>query len=246
MKFPLSRSKIDLYVDCPRCFYLDRKLGVKRPPFYPYSLNSAVDRLLKKEFDVKRVNGTKHPLMEKYGIDAIPAQDENMEDYRNNFKGIRFHHKKTNFVIFGAIDDLWKNSKGEYIIVDYKSTSKSGKITKLDQDWHDSYKRQMEVYQWLLRQNGYKVSDIGYFVYCNGITDKKAFDGRLEFEVTLIDYRGNTTWIEPQLKEIYNCLNSQEIPESSKDCDYCAYRNSAKEVMGEGKKNIQKQSKLSF
>ena len=69
--FRLSRSKIDLFLNCPRCFYLDRKLGVAQPPGYPFSLNSAVDKLLKKEFDIHRVNGTAHPLMKTYGLDAI-------------------------------------------------------------------------------------------------------------------------------------------------------------------------------
>ncbi|MEK7077575.1 MAG: hypothetical protein AAB928_00560, partial [Patescibacteria group bacterium] len=49
--FRLSRSKIDLFLNCPRCFYLDRRLGVAQPPGYPFALNSAVDKLLKKEFD---------------------------------------------------------------------------------------------------------------------------------------------------------------------------------------------------
>lgn len=29
--FALSRSKVELFLDCPRCFYLDRRLGVARP-----------------------------------------------------------------------------------------------------------------------------------------------------------------------------------------------------------------------
>ncbi|HVY67280.1 MAG TPA: hypothetical protein VHA30_00050, partial [Patescibacteria group bacterium] len=47
--FRLSRSKIDLFLNCPRCFYLDRRLGVALPPGFPFALNSAVDHLLKKE-----------------------------------------------------------------------------------------------------------------------------------------------------------------------------------------------------
>jgi len=70
--FKISRSKIDLYLNCPRCFYLDRVLGISQPPGYPFSLNSAVDHLLKKEFDIHRAKNTKHPLMEAYGLDAIP------------------------------------------------------------------------------------------------------------------------------------------------------------------------------
>ena len=72
MPFRLSRSKTDLFINCPRCFYFDRKLSVAQPPGYPFALNSAVDKLLEKEFDIHRVNGTKHPLCDKYGIDAIP------------------------------------------------------------------------------------------------------------------------------------------------------------------------------
>lgn len=215
--FNLSRSKIDLFLACPRCFYLDRRLGVGRPPGFPFALNSAVDTLLKQEFDIHRANGTKHPLIEKYGVDARPVPHEDLDKWRHNFTGVRFLHKPTNLLIFGAIDDLWQNSKGEYIVVDYKATAKSEEITELDKDWHDGYKRQMEIYQWLLRQNGYKVSDTGYFVYCNGKTDREAFDGKLDFDITLIPYTGNADWIEQTIFDIHKCLNTDKIPSAGPD-----------------------------
>ena len=86
--FKLSRSKIELFIQCPKCFYLDRRLGVGRPPSYPYTLNRAVDTLLKKEFDLLRKNAEAHPLMKTYGIDAIPVQHQMLDEWRNNFKGI--------------------------------------------------------------------------------------------------------------------------------------------------------------
>ena len=228
--FPISRSKLELFLECPKCFYLDRRLGVGRPPGYPFALNSAVDKLLKLEFDAHRVNGTKHPLIKKYKVDAIPIAHEMLDGWRENFVGVRYLHVPTNFEVFGAIDDLWQSSKGEYLVVDYKSTSKAGKITALDQEWQDSYKRQMEVYQWLLRRNNYKVSDTGYFVYCNGDVDKKAFDGMLEFDITLIAYRGNDDWVEKTLTRAYKCLLANEVPKEGNECDYCAYRDAAWEV----------------
>lgn len=82
----------------------------------------------------------------------------------------------------------------------------------------------MEIYQWLLRQNNYKVSNTGYFVYCNGNTDKKAFDSKLEFDVTLIPYKGNDDWIENTILNIHKCLNGNKIPKANPDCDYCNYR----------------------
>ncbi len=221
--FKLSRSKIDLFLNCPRCFYYDRKIGIGRPPGFPFALNSAVDALLKKEFDIHRAKGTKHPLIEKYGVDAIPVLHKDLDKWRHNFTGIQFLHQLTNLLIFGAIDDLWQNSKGEYIVVDYKATAKIEEITKLDKDWHNGYKRQMEIYQWLLRQNGYKVSDTGYFVYCNGIADAKAFDKKLEFRVNLIPYKGNGSWVEKTIFDIHKCLNSDKIPQARENCDYCDY-----------------------
>ncbi|MDP2668317.1 MAG: PD-(D/E)XK nuclease family protein [bacterium] len=226
--FKLSRSKIDLFVECPRCFYLDRVLGIGRPPGFPFTLNSAVDKLLKKEFDIHRVKGSKHPLQERYGIDVMPAAHKELDIWRENFKGIQYHEKTTNFIITGAIDDLWENSKGEYMVVDYKATAKSEQVVALDKEWHAGYKRQMEVYQWLLRQKGYKVSDTGYFVYCTGKVDAKAFDGKLEFYINLIAYEGNADWILPTLKKIKKCLNGG-LPEAGPKCEYCRYRKAARE-----------------
>jgi hypothetical protein len=193
-------------------------------------LNAAVDALLKKEFDLHRAEGTRHPLMEEYGIDAVPIPHEDLEAWRHNFTGVQYLHEATNLLVFGAIDDLWQNPQTEYIVVDYKATSKDKHIIELDEPWHDGFKRQMEVYQWLLRQNGYLVSDTGYFVYCNGSRDKEAFAGKLEFEITLIPYTGSDSWVETTIHEIHDCLNSDAIPEADPECDYCTYREAVSEV----------------
>ncbi len=220
--FKLSRSKIDLFLDCPRCFYYDRKLGVGRPPGFPFNLNKAVDTLLKKEFDIHRAKNTAHPLMKAYGLDLAPFAHEMMNEWRENFKGVRYPHPPTNFIITGAIDDVWVDKKDTLYIVDYKATSKEDEVG-LDADWQIGYKRQMEVYQWLMRRNGFNVSDIGYFVYCNGLTDKEAFDAKLEFDIKIIAYTGNDGWVEQAIIDAHKCLNSANLPESGVNCDYCGY-----------------------
>ena len=231
--FKLSRSKVDLFLNCKQCFYLDRKLGVGTPPGFPFAINSAVDALLKKEFDGYRQQGAKHPLIEKYEIDAVPVNHPQLDVWRENFKGVQYHHVLTNFILTGAIDDLWINSKDEYIVVDYKATSKEEDITVLDKDWHDSYKRQMEFYQWLLRKNNLKVSDIGYFLYCNGKTDKDNFNGVIKFDMTIIPYQGSDSWVEETLKKIKDVLEKDTIPESDPNCDFCLYRKEAEKVIKE-------------
>ncbi|MBI2485118.1 PD-(D/E)XK nuclease family protein [Candidatus Uhrbacteria bacterium] len=224
--FKLSRSKLENFLNCPRCFYVDRRLGVDRPPGFPFNLNSAVDTLLKKEFDLHRAAGTPHPLMETYGIDAVPFAHDDLDAWRENFVGVQYHHEPTNFILTGAVDDVWVGRDGKLIVVDYKSTAKDGEVG-LDAEWQKSYKNQMEIYQWLLRQNGFVVSDTGYFIYCNGKTDRKAFDGKLEFDVKVIPYTGNTAWVESALVNARACLDGR-LPARSKECDYCLYTSALK------------------
>lgn len=228
--FKVSRFRIDVFIQCPRCFYLDRRLGIDRPPGFPFTLNSAVDTLLKQEFDVYRARGEAHPIQKTYGINAIPIPHDELDTWRENFKGIQYLHTETNLTITGAIDDLWQNSKGEFIVVDYKATSKEGDITELNADWHDGYKRQMEIYQWLLRNKGYKVSNTGYFVYCNGRKDREAFDGKLDFDVTLISYVGDDSWVDECILELHDCLNQDTAPEANSDCYYCRYVSAVNKV----------------
>ncbi len=233
--FRLSRSKLELFLNCPRCFYFDRRLGVDRPPGFPFSLNSAVDTLLKKEFDVHRAGKTAHPLMQAYGIDAVPFQHEKMDEWRDSLRrGIAYHHPESNFFFTGGVDDVWADREGNLIIVDYKATAKDGEVN-LDAAWQIGYKRQMEMYQWLFRRNGFSVSDTGYFVYCNGKSDRKAFDGKLEFDVILLPYVGNDVWVSPALLSARECLMRNNPPEANTECDYCAYRDAAREAeSGEG------------
>ncbi len=229
--FRLSRSKIDLFLNCPRCFYLDRRLGVGQPPGFPFTLNSAVDALLKKEFDVHRAKGSKHPLCEAYGLDAIPYKHKLMNEWRDALRGgITYVHESSGFFVTGGVDDVWVNPAGELIIVDYKATSKDTEVN-LDADWQIGYKRQMEVYQWLFRKNGYQVSKTGYFVYCNGDADKEAFDAKLEFDIKLLPYEGDDSWIEKTLLAARDCLISNTPPAAGKECDYCNYRIAVTEVV---------------
>jgi CRISPR/Cas system-associated exonuclease Cas4 (RecB family) len=221
--FALSRTKVELYLNCPRCFYLDRRLGIGRPAGFPFNLNSAVDTLLKKEFDDYRAKGERHPLMAQAGIDAVPHAHPELDTWRSNFKGVRALHERTNLELFGAIDDLWRDrSSGEWIVVDYKATSKAGEVG-IDADWQISYKRQMEFYQWLLRRRGHPVAKRGWFVYCNGRRDLPAFGSRLEFSIRLLPHEGDDGWIEGTLAAIRQTLTAPGPPARGEDCEYCDY-----------------------
>ena len=230
--FKLSRSKIDNFLKCPRCFYLDRRLGVGQVSGPAFTLNSATDTLLKKEFDVCRAKGKTHPLMKKYKVNAVPFQHEKMDEWRENFKGVQFLHEKTNLLITGAIDDIWVDPKGKLLIVDYKSTSTRKKIDLNDgTPWKEAYKRQMEIYQWLLDKNGFDVSDVGYWVYVNADTGQAGFDAKLVFDEQVISHKGDRSWVEKAIVDAHKCLKAKKAPKANEDCEWCQYREACNSVI---------------
>jgi CRISPR/Cas system-associated exonuclease Cas4 (RecB family) len=228
--FKVSRSKIELYKQCPRCFWLDVRLKITRPNGPPFNINKAIDELLKKEFDDYRKQRKPHPLMQDNQIKAIPYHHKELDKWRENFVGVTTLHAPTNLHVFGAIDDVWvHDDTGELIVVDYKATAKDREVS-IDSDWQISYKRQLEVYQWLLRQNGFEVSNTGYFVYTNGRFDLDGFFDKVEFRTKVIPYTGSADWIEPTLIKMKNCMEGEMPPVGAAamggECDFCAYARS--------------------
>ena len=221
--FKLSRSKVDNFISCKRCFYIDRRLGVGHPPGFPFNINSAVDELLKKEFDQYRQVGKPHPYMDNVDRNLIPYSHEKLDEWRENFKGVQYHHKETNLIFTGAVDDLWLDKDtNEVVVVDYKATSKNSEVT-IDAHWQQGYRRQMDFYQWLLRKNGLEVSEVGYFVYCNGDRQRQEFDSKVHFKISVLEYKGNESWIEDTILKIKKLLDQDNVPDYSIDCDYCTY-----------------------
>lgn len=226
MPFKVSRSKIELFMQCPRCFWLDVRLKITRPSSPPFNINKTIDELFKKEFDKYRAEKKPHPLMVEFKVDAIPYEHEQLDIWRETFVGITTLHEPTNLHVFGGVDDIWVGGDGKLIVVDYKATSKDKEVS-IDSDWQISYKRQIEVYQWLLRHNGFEVSDTGYFVYANGRVDLDGFNDRVEFKTKIIPYTGNADWIDETLIKMKKCMDG-DIPAVGNSamggpCEFCEY-----------------------
>ena len=226
MKKGLSRSALEQFIRCPRCFYQQRRLGLKQPSMVPLTLAVATDALLKNEFDAIRGQHAPHAVWQQHGLNVRAYAHPDIELWRNNFKGIRVSHS-CGFDVFGAVDDVWENlDNGELHIVDYKSTSKQGEPS-IDVGWGASYKRQMEIYQWLFRQAGHKVSNNGYFLYVNASKQGGFYasgtEGVMRFATTLIAYDGDDGWVDATVNDAAACFNSDEVPEAGSDCDNCRY-----------------------
>jgi len=220
-----SRTAVSLFEECPRCFYLDKKLGIKRPPGFPFTLNAAVDRLMKAEYDGHRRAKTVHPLVSGAGLSLIPLDHADLSTWRNARRGIRINYK--GFEFYGACDDVW-SSQDEKIwhIVDYKTTAREHPVTQLDpenQAHHLSYQKQIAFYVWLMQQLGHPVSDKAFFVYSTGNNQLATFNDTLTFRTHLIAHSCSTASIPRLLDNLIACYNSTGAPSPSNSCKYCSF-----------------------
>ena len=234
--FKISRSKFSNFIDCPRCFYLERVKGLKDPSMPGWALNTAVDELLKKEFDYYRNIQQPHPFIVKNKLNFIPFKHENINHWRDALRGgISFTDTDTNLEIHGGVDDIWFNPDNkELVVVDYKAQSKEGAIETeayLENQYHQGYKIQMDIYVYILRQMKFKVSDTAYFLVCNGLKTADKFDAKLHFDLKLVPYKTDTSWVKNKIIEMKKVLEAKEVPELNKYCERCLYLDTGKQFI---------------
>ena len=222
--FKISRSKMEDHVKCPRCFVLDRKYRVAAPSGPSFTLNSAVDAQLKNEFDTLRKAAKPHPFVAEQGLDLIPLDHPGMEDWRKTTKGLSTVHSATNFQVYGAVDDIWLDSDRNWVVVDYKTTAKDAPVTELsDAIYHHGYRRQLDVYAWLLGQMGHPAAAYGYFFYATARKNDADFGLTLDFDYSLIRHEIDTSWIEPELVKMKANLDANPLPSASETCEMCVF-----------------------
>ena len=244
--YEVSRSQIQSFMNCPACFWMNRVKGIKFPGMPGFLLNTATDTLLKKDFDVYRELQKPHPFMERNGLGhLVPFKHEEFETWTKSLQlGLRTFHEPSNLIIGGGLDDVWHNLETDEIhVVDYKSTAgrKNDDGTALNKIsltgvYKESYKRQMDMYQWILKQKGFNVSDTSYFVYVNGdqhfeegMLEEGTDKGIMKFDVQLIEYVADSSWVEETILKLKSCLEEKACPrhaesgfgpKGDKQCEY--------------------------
>jgi hypothetical protein len=227
--FKLSRGKFSDFLSCPRCFYMDRVLGLAEPGMPGWALNSATDELLKKEFDECREKQIPHRLFESYGLKhVVPFKHEEMDAWRDSLhRGLTYRFEDSNITLSGGVDDIWQDTKTqELIVVDYKSQASSEKVeteSYLAGVYHQGYKIQMDFYNYLLQGMGYKTSATSYFLVVNADKTVNGFHGNMKFSETLIPYKNDISWIATKVRDMINVMNQKTIPDGHESCENCAY-----------------------
>ena len=237
--FPISRSRFNEFLTCPRCFYLKTNRGFISPSIPGFTLNALTDTLLKKEFDVCRNKQVPHHILIKNNLSHIvPYKTKKIKDNNGNEKslidvwrdslhgGIKHRFKDTNIMLQGGIDDVWFNTKTEeLIVVDYKSQQDNNEVsqdTYFKKPYKEGYKIQMDFYAYLLKGLGYKVSSDSYLYICNA-KEIGEFSGKMLFDEILIHYKVNTDYHEDKIQKMIDIMNSEKVPDSNESCENCAY-----------------------
>ena len=227
--FKLSRGKFSDFISCPRCFYMDRVLGLAEPGMPGWSLNSATDELLKKEFDECREKQIPHRLFKDCGLEhLVPFKHEQMDAWRDSLHaGLTHRFEDSNILLSGGVDDIWFNTKTEELIVaDYKSQASNEEVepkSYLSGVYHQGYKMQLDFYNYLLNCMGFKTSPISYFLVVNADKTVDGFHGNMKFSETLIPYQHDISWIPAKIKEMIALMNQEEVPLGHESCENCAY-----------------------
>ena len=218
----LSPNSLNLYLECPHCFWLDKNMGVKRPPPYPYALNSAVDALLKDEFDTYRAKNLPHPMLKDNNINARLFPNQNLlNQWRNNFAGIRFFDPDLQATLFGAVDDVLEFEEGKIAPLDYKSTGSTAANV------YDRFQLQLDTYTFLMEKNGFKTTRKGYLAFY--IVDKsRGFIDRLPFRKEMVQIDTNPSDIYEIFKDAVNCLKQSSPPPHSSDCKFAVWLKGAR------------------
>jgi len=213
--FKLSPSSLSLMKECPRCFWLTQHGVWKRPASIFPSLPSGMDSILKIHFDKFRDKGELPPeLCNDKECKNLKLFDdkEKLKEWRSNFKGISFTDKEGN-VLHGAVDNLLMKGK-KIIVLDYKTRGFPCK-----EDTHEHYQDQLNIYNFLLRKNGYETEDYAFLLFY--IPKEVTPTGEVIFDTTLKKMKVDVKSAETTWKRGLKLLND-DCP--TKSCEWCKER----------------------
>ena len=155
-----------------------------------------------------------------------------LEEWKSSFKRVSFLDDSTNLLIFGIIDDIWRDrstNKNHSVII--KSNSKKNQMS-YENIW-PGYWRQLSLYTYLLSKNLLPMSSTGILVFINTPTSMGQMENRKNFNLNIFEKILDFDWIQPTIKEIFKTLNKETPPESSKKCKYCNYYYNIKKLTNE-------------
>ena len=215
MNYKLSPSALNLMKECPRCFWLTQHKVWKRPAGIFPSLPSGMDKILKEHFNNFMEKGELPPELRTNGHTQNMKLFDNhalLAIWRSNFKGIQWKDKKGN-ILRGAVDNILMKGK-KLIVLDYKTRGYA-----LKEDTAEHYRDQLDIYNFLLRKEGYEIEDYAFLLF---YVPKEVLEtGEVIFDTELVKMKVNINNAENIFKDAIKLLNG-DCPKKS--CEWCEGR----------------------
>jgi len=209
----LSPSSIGLFLECPRCFWLDKIKKIKRPPGIFPSLPSGMDKILKEHFDKHRLEDSiPEELGDMFNGRLFPDV-EKLNEWRNNFRGLRYTNDESGFALMGAIDDLFVTDDGLYAPLDFKTRG-----FPIKEETPGYYQHQMDLYSFLLEKNNLPPADFAILIFYHPTGVNENHDVIFNPDPVKLSVDHNKG--EKIFRDAVDCLLGEE-PSFSNECVWC-------------------------
>lgn len=214
-KIQLSPSALNIFLECPRCFWFEYRAEVRRPRGLFPSLPGGMDILIKKYFDRYRAVGKIPPELEGKVVGGLFADSEVLSKWRSWRSGLSFYDKETNAVLVGALDDCLVH-EGCYIPVDYKTRG----FDLAEGDEHH-YQNQLNCYSFLLTATKLPQPNFAYLLYY--IPKEVSERGQVRFEITVKKVATNPEDALTTFRRAVSAINEPSPPTRNSSCAYCLW-----------------------
>lgn len=213
IKIILSSSTLLLFLECPRCFWLQINKHIKRPSLPFPSLPAGMDKILKEHFDKHRAENTIPEELEGKFEGKLFMDMEKLKGWRSEREGLRFIDEETGITLMGAIDDLFVTKEGLHAPLDFKTRG----YPKKDHT-HEYYQQQMDIYSLLLEKNGLKPADFAILIFYHPVVVNERC--QVEFNPDAVKVSVDRKCGEQIFRNAIKCLLGEE-PQPSKECPFC-------------------------
>ena len=212
----LSPSTLNLFLECPRCFWLDKVKGVKRPRGIFPSLPGGMDRVIKAHFDIFRAKNALPPELAGNNFDGVKlfTDQAQLEKWRNWRTGLVYQDSDSS-ILSGALDDLLVKDNC-YIPFDYKT---KGSVTT-EEDAVKYYQNQLDCYTLLLHENKMPSAGYAFLLYYSPKTVHE--NGAVLFELQAIKIPTDKERARETFKKAVALLKGP-LPAVNGRCEYCAW-----------------------
>lgn len=203
----LSPSSLNIFLECPRCFWLSINKAIKRPSIPVATITSGLDRVIKEYFDNYRKQNILPPLLEG----KLPGRL--IRNFPKN-GWLEFMDKECDAKLGGYLDECLDLGNNFYAPLDHKTRGLRPEGT------HKAHQFQMDTYTLLLEENKFPTKKIAYLVYY--IPKTITYQKTIEFEVVVSEIQTDPQRAQKTFYQAISVLKGN-IPLAAKDCEFCRW-----------------------